>query len=273
VAPRALVFPRDLSGAAAAGLTVGSARVGEWYLDAEPPSSPLGGELTGLPYSALPPLNELLPWSGTESAVVPLQARLRGTGPASPALLLRERRGGRVAVALTTGWWRWALRPGPAEESYGRVWSAVAGWLLGGETTPSGRVRPVARVVESGAPIEWTGGSVVPMRVTVLQGESVVTDTTLSTPVPVLRTPMLPPGSYRYVTRAGADSASGRFDVLGSSSELRYARMQLPDSLPAPPGTRSADAGRPLRANPVPWVALIGLLCGEWVTRRRKGLR
>jgi hypothetical protein len=149
----------------------------------------------------------------------------------------------------------------------------VAGWLLGGDAAPSGRVRPVARVVESGAPVEWTGGSIAPMRVTVLDGERVVTDTTLATPVAALRTPILSPGSYRYVTRAGADSASGRFDVQGSSAELRHPRMPVPDSLSAPPGARAAEAGVPLRAHPVPWIVLIGLLCGEWVTRRRKGLR
>jgi hypothetical protein len=218
-------------------------------------------------------LMELLPVTAAESAIAPLQVRLRGTGPASPPLLLSERAGGRVAVALASGWWRWALRPGPDEETYGRVWSAVAGWLLGGDATPSGRVRPVSRVVPSGGPVEWTGGGIAPMRVTVLEGERVVTDTTLSDPVAALRTPMLPPGSYRYVTRAGADSASGRFDVQGSSAELRHPRMEMPDSISAPPGARSADGGRPLRAHPVPWVILIGLLCGEWVTRRRKGLR
>jgi hypothetical protein len=271
---RALVLPRDAEGAAAAGVNVGSSRPGEWYVDAEPPSSPLGGELTGLPYAALPPLTGLLPWSATESGFAPLQVRLRGVGPAEPALLLVERGGGRAAVALTAGWWRWALRPGADEEAYARVWSAVAGWLLGGEDAPSGRVRPVTRVVEAGAPIAWTGGGTAPIRVTVTaEGGGVVTDTTLSTAVASLRTPMLPPGSYRYVTQAGADSVSGRFDVQGSSAELRHPRAQMPDSLPAPPGARADEPGRPLRAHPVPWVLLIGLLCGEWVTRRRRGLR
>ena len=272
-AARVLLFPRDLEGAAAGGIATGSVRGGEWYLDPEPPTSPLTGELVGLPYPALPPLGDLLPLSGGSDAAAPLQLRLRGTGPASPALVLRERDGGRIAVALATGWWRWALRPGADEEAYGRVWSAVAGWLLGGEAAPSGRVRPLARLVDAGATVEWTGSTVAPVRVTVYDGDRVVTDTTLSEPARTLRTPTLPPGSYRYVTRAGADSVSGRFDVQGSSAELRHARMQLPDSIAAPPGARADQAGRPLRANPVPWLLLIGLLCGEWVTRRRKGLR
>jgi len=272
-APRALVFARDPAGALAAGLFVDTPRAGEWYLDAEPPASPLAAALIGLPYPALPPLGELLPWSGAGAASAPLEARLRGAGPTQAALVLRERSEGRVAVALASGWWRWALRPGAAEEAYSRVWSAVAGWLLAGEVTPFGRIRPTERVVEGGAPIAWTGGSVAPIRVTVLQGEHVVTDTSLARPVAALRTPPLPPGSYRYLTRAGADSASGRFDVQPSTDELRYPRMALPDSIASPPGTRADPAGRPLRAHPVPWLILIGLLCGEWVTRRRKGLR
>ena len=151
-APRALVFARDPAGALAAGLFVDTPRAGEWYLDAEPPASPLAAALIGLPYPALPPLGELLPWSGAGAASAPLEARLRGAGPTQAALVLRERSEGRVAVALASGWWRWALRPGAAEEAYSRVWSAIAGWLLAGEVTHSGRIRPTERVAEGGSP-------------------------------------------------------------------------------------------------------------------------
>jgi hypothetical protein len=50
--------------------------------------------------------------------------------------------------------------------------------------------------------------------------------------------------------------------------------MDVPAVVPAPPGRRADDAERrPLRAHPAPWLVLLGLLCGEWVMRRRKGLR
>ena len=272
-APRVLVFARDAEGAAAVGVATGAPRAGEWYLDAEPPPSPLAGELFGSAYAALPPLLELLPVAGAEPGSGPLEARLRGTGPARPTLLLRDRAGGRAAVALASGWWRWALRPGVDEEAYARVWSAVAGWLLGGDAAPPVRVRPVTRVVEVGTPIAWTSGGVAPIRVTVFGGDRVVTDTTLAEPVASLRTPPLAPGSYRYVTRTGPDSVTGRFDVRGASSEFRHARMELPDPIAASADADFESAGRALRAYPAPWLILLALLCAEWVTRRRKGLR
>ncbi len=272
-APRVLVFARDAEGAAAVGIATGGPRAGEWYLDAEPPPSPLAGELSGPAYAALPPLLELLPVALTEPGSGPLEARLQGSGPARSTLLLRERAGGRAAVALASGWWRWALRPGADEEAYARVWSAVAGWLLRGDAAPPARVRPVTRVVEGGTPIAWTSGGVVPIRVTVFGGDRVVTDTTLAEPVASLRTPPLTPGSYRYLTRAGPDSATGRFDVRGTSSELRHARMELPDPIAVSADADSESAGRALRAHPAPWLILVALLCAEWVTRRRKGLR
>jgi hypothetical protein len=270
---RVLVFTRDADGARMAGVQGAAPVAGEWYVDSDPPPSVLAGELSGLPYPALPPLVELMPWSGTDGASAPLEARLRGTGPAEPVLLLRERAGGRVAVVMASGWWRWALRPGPAEEAYGRIWSAVVGWLLGGDAAPSGRVRPLARVVEAGAPVGWTGGGVAPVRITVSDDARTVLDTTVLDAAPTLRTPPLPAGAYRYVTRAGADSASGRFDVMGAVDELRHPRATLPDSIATPAGERADAAGRPLRAYGAPWLVLIGLLCGEWITRRRRGLR
>jgi hypothetical protein len=37
---------------------------------------------------------------------------------------------------------------------------------------------------------------------------------------------------------------------------------------------REVDAGgRPMRTHPLPYLLVIGLLCGEWIVRRRSGLR
>jgi hypothetical protein len=70
------------------------------------------------------------------------------------------------------------------------------------------------------------------------------------------------------------DSTGGRFDVRAPADELRHPSMDVPAVVPAPPGRRADDAERrPLRAHPAPWLVLLGLLCGEWVMRRRKGLR
>lgn len=273
-APRVLIFANDPDGARAAGIGAGGAQAGEWYVGREPPASAIAAELAGLAYPVLPPLGELLRWGGGDGASAPLDARLRGAGAPEAALLLRERAdGGRVAVAMASGWWRWALRPGPAEEAYRRVWSAVAGWLLASDAGSAGQVRPVARVIEEGAPVEWTGGGVGPLGITVTGDGRVVMDTTLAGPAQGLRAPPLPEGTYRYVVRAGSDSVSGRFDVLSASAELWLRRAVLPDSDGSAARARDEGPGRPLRTYAAPWLILIGLLCGEWVMRRRRGLR
>ena len=270
---RVLMFARDQAGAAAAGIATASPQSGEWDVDPEPRASPLAGDLSGVRFQGLPPLVELLPRLGLERGAVPLMARLRGSEPPAPALILREREEARVVVVLASGWWRWALRPGVAEEAYGRVWSAVAGWLLATGPVGSGRVRPQERVVGPGAPVRWSGGGVVPLRLTLFAGDSVVADTTLAEPVEEFATPALSPGSYRYRAVAEADTTSGRFDVHAPSPELRHPRMQLPDSLPAGPGQSGRARARPLRAHPAPYLLLLVLLCWEWIGRRRKGLR
>lgn len=273
---RTLVFVSDSVGAVAVGVRVMSSQSGEWYLDTEPPPSPLLADLAGLQFQALPPLTDVFRHTSVLDGVAPLAVRLRGTGRAESALVLREREGGRAAVVLATGWWRWALRPGPAKEAYGRVWSSVAGWLTAGGPLPSQRIRPTNRVVPPGVAVEWTSSGVAPLRLTVfaLPGDSVVTDTALTQPVEALRTSGLVPGSYRYRAVSGSDSTAGRFDVYTTSAELRHLRMDVPDSIPPPPGRREeGGTGRLLRAHPLPYLLLLGLLCSEWVVRRRKGLR
>lgn len=275
-ASRTLVFVNDPAGAGAVGVRVVSSQSGEWYLDTEPPPSPLLADLAGLRFQELPPLTDVFRRASVLGGVAPLAVRLRGTGRTESAIVLREHEGGRAAVVLATGWWRWALRPGPAKEAYGRVWSSVAGWLTAGGPLPSQRVRPTNRVVPPGVAVEWTSSGVSPLRLTVfaLPGDSVVADTALVQPAEVLRTPGLVPGSYRYRAVSGSDTTAGRFDVYATSAELRHLRMDVPGYIPSPPGRREeGSAGRPLRAHPLPYFLLLGLLCSEWVVRRRKGLR
>ena len=71
-----------------------------------------------------------------------------------------------------------------------------------------------------------------------------------------VRTPALPPGSYRYRVGSGADTTGGRFDVGGPSAELQHAGAALPDSVPAPPRSAEEQGGRPLRTHPVPYLLL-----------------
>ncbi len=86
---------------------------------------------------------------------------------------------------------------------------------------------------------------------------------------------VMAPGLYGYqaLNMAGEVLATGRFDVSAVSSEM-IPTPTLPEVMT--PGVSvlvEEPGGRPLRTSPWPYLLLITLLCGEWVVRRRIGLR
>ena len=87
---------------------------------------------------------------------------------------------------------------------------------------------------------------------------------------------VLPPGLYEYtVTGSAADTlGSGQFDVSAATAEMLPGRAE-PDAptRTATLAASAAGAGRPLRTSPWPYLLVILLLCGEWIVRRRSGLR
>ncbi len=271
--PRRLVFPDGRGGAERAGIEIQDVRDGEWYASADVPVSPVAGAFVGLSLQGLPPLSNLLiPESGSGS--VPLVGQLRGAGAGEGVIELHRTRQGRVAVALASDWWRWAMRE-EGREPYRRLWSAVAGWLLQEDGVSSSVVRPMAQVVDRGAAPRWVlpadstevrlemeseAGEVVE---SLLRGSGEVT------------TEVLEPGMYewRAMTTDGDTVQRGRFDVAGTTDE-----MSPPVFVPTVVGLPSTEAGnegfgRPLRTHPLPYLLMIFLLCTEWVIRRRTGLR
>jgi hypothetical protein len=129
--------------------------------------------------------------------------------------------------------------------------------------------------------VEWLArslaGDSVQLRIT--KGDSAVVDTLLHVPEDgVLATPSLPPGAYDYLAHAGSRGGvvvQGSFDVESHTDELRHPPAHdLPSVAAASlPGEAAAGGRRPLRTHPLPYFLLLGLLCGEWIGRRRKGLR
>jgi hypothetical protein len=273
--PDALLLD-DPSAAEMLGLSTGDPRDGEWYVSADIPTSPIAGSLTGMDFQGLPPVTDVLLPTDPARVRGSLFVQLRGAGPLEAMVHLEEDEGGRTAVLLASGLWRWAARDS-GREAYRHVWSGIAGWLLGGESVLGAQPRPVRWVVERGEPVSWTAPvDGVERTLTVTSGDALIAEETIldrST----FETGVLPPGQYDYVVRdtAGDTLASGRFDVAERTAEMAAPAFVAEDSQLAD-GSGSEvdrDPGAPLRTEPWPYLLVIGLLCGEWIGRRRSGLR
>ncbi|MEJ2539561.1 MAG: hypothetical protein P8188_06270 [Gemmatimonadota bacterium] len=264
----------------------GSVQAGEWFVDPEVPPSPLAGELAGLALTGLPPLSDrVTPDEGPGATVLEIQRG--GSGEPLPAVTLRERRGGREAIAWAAGFWRWGFRAGEPREVYRRLWSGVAGWLLAGDSGAMSEVglAPARTVVAPGAPLPWRAGPAAGGRMTV----TLVPDS-LGAPGGVPDTVAVDSLGRAAVT---APALAGRYrwraEVLEGDGEGRVRSGLLVVEEPAldlqPPRAVSlldatggiagvpAGSGRPLRTHPAPYLLLMLLLAAEWLGRRRSGLR
>lgn len=271
---RRIVFPVDPDAASLVGLQTEGPRAGEWYVSPDVPTSPIAGSLVGASFDGLPPLGRLLV-STTPLASAPLHVQLRGAGAPESAFVLSARAGGRTVVAMASGFWRWAMRDG-GRETYRRLWSGAAGWLLSDRGIAAAEPRPVRWVFARDMPIEWRMPvDTAHLRVRIETGDSVVRDTLVAGGAPVaLRE--LPPAPYRYavLTASGDTVGSGRFDVATTTLEMAHRRdTTVLDAATAAGAGGDADAGSPLRTMPWPYLLIITLLCAEWIARRRSGLR
>jgi hypothetical protein len=271
---RKVLMVADVGGAALVGVGASAVRPGEWYASADVPPSPIAGSLSGVALQGLPPLTDVVvadEWGGE----APLLLQLRGAGPPEAAILLTEPPSGRTAIALASGFWRWAVRDN-GREPYRRLWSGVVGWLLADRTVTAAEARPTRWVVDRGQPVTWSlPADSLDARLTVRFADTVVVDTSLASG-DTRASGVLPPATYTYsvVNAAGDTVGAGRFDVAEATEEM----LPLPDLPPvaaratAQPGVESAP-GRPLRTLPWPYLLVITLLCVEWIGRRRSGLR
>ena len=241
---------------------------GDWYLS-QADASPVAGAFLGQPVDSFPPAFLLTPMESGPRDWVALYAQLGRRGPQRPAVFGRqEGRVRRVTVAVE-GLWRWPFRGGSSEQSY-RSWvAATTSWLLGGVDSARGVARPVQAVVQNGRPVmfEWLGpGSAIPQAVLLSTSAGQRTDTLRFAGDG--RAPVwLHPGQYRYQLSGGG---VGTLAMEQYSDEL----------LPRPVGL-TAHAGRDARTSTRStardWLWLFGVcilaLSGEWLARRRLGLR
>lgn len=275
--PRRLFLPRGTGSIPGLPVRVVAPLEGEWYPVAPPPPGPAARLLAGLAVEDLPPLTALYSLEGGDApgTWVPLRGRRGRRGEDRP-LALAGGEGRRWAVAAGEGYWRWALREGVPRRVYEALVGAVAGWIVEG-----GTVRPV-ELEGRPRPSEALGWRVAPgvsgLRVAVRDsaGETVWTgeweDPSARVPGPVPphgdasfeATGRTPDGAFRTVRPFRAEPEAGEL---------------LPRALPPPLaraaiGSEEAGDGPPGRGRAVwPFVAAALLLCGEWVWRRRIGLR
>jgi hypothetical protein len=166
------------------------------------------------------------------------------------------------------GLWRWAFRGGSSEQSY-RTWVATtASWLLGGADAARGNVRAVRAVVSNGRPLlfEWTGAGRAAPTPVAWSGVRPRTDT-LRFDGSGRAAVWLPPGEYRYRLAGGG---GGTVAVEAFSEELLPHRVTV-----AAHEARMSPASQRRAARDRLWlfaVCVMGL-AGEWIARRRLGLR
>ena len=289
-AGRLLLFPA--APLDALPVSIGPERPGDWYVVADVPSSPVAPLMAGMAPGDAPPLTALRPGTtAPEGFWSPLMARLGRRGPPQPVVLAGAVDGRRIAVATGEGYWRWAFAGGASRDVYERLWAAVGGWLMAeaGATAADG-VRPADRVLPRGRPVEWVvPGGVDSLRVSMRPvGDTAggaSTDTVVAVEGARAYTASPSPGTYAYTVAAADGSAvggSGELAVESYSPEFTRPSVSLEPVDGAVEGAEGEGAGRrerplrqgrPLHTAAWPYVLVILLLCGEWILRRRWGLR
>ena len=241
---------------------------GDWYLS-QSDASPLAGAFLGQPVDSFPPSTALTPIQTTPGEWVALFAQLGRRGPNRPAITGRQDgRVRRVTVAVE-GLWRWPFRGGSSEQSY-RSWvAATASWLLGSTDSSEGVTRPIQAVVQNGRPVvfEWLGAGPPVAQPILWSGREGQTSDTLEFGGDGRATVWLRPGEYRYRLGGGA---------TGLAAVEPYSEELLPRPIALEPHAgRETRAGA--RSTARDWLWLFALcvlaLSGEWLARRRLGLR
>lgn len=272
--PRTLVFgvgPGPLPGT---DLALRGPLPGEWYPTPPIPPSPAAALLVEAELEALPPMRELYAVEGEVRWSV-LEGQRGRQGERRPLLVADEAGGRRTAVATGAGWWRWAFREGAPRRVYEGALSGLVGWLLE-DATP--RLVTVVPPDRPGGRIEWRVRSTVrDLRIDVVDaaGDSVWSGA-WERPPERIAGPPLSAGLHRVRVAArgpgGTVEEERPLEVEPERGELLPRPVPPPTLVPAAPLPREADAGR--RPRPVwPFAVAALLLCGEWIWRRRLGLR
>lgn len=241
---------------------------GEWFATAAP-LSPMSTPLSGTAWDSLPPLDVsgALPPNAEFEVLETRRARRLDQRVA----IVGWERPRRVVVAGASGFWRWRFRGGVGGDAFTAVWGSILDWLAG-ERADARAAYPVRSAVRAGEMVQWRRGvgsdSVVPAvlvrRGGTESGDSLVLRFGSGNGFTQQVAP--PPGSYDVRTTGGTSLL-----VVNPSAELLPRRP----TVQAGAIGSGATLGEAPRARDVSWLFAVALLalCGEWLVRRRVGLR
>lgn len=240
-------------------------RGGEWFVTGAPPS-PVAASLSGIAWDSLPPLEVVsaLPagdWTG-------LEAR-RSRRFERRAVIVGYERPRRVVLVGASGFWRWRFRAGTSADAFASVWGSLLDWLAA-ERPDIRSALPVEGVMRAGEPVRWRRGgadSVVAVNLR-RRGAAGVDSITLhfAPGQTIAESGPLVAGVYEASARGGSSLM-----VVNASRELVPARPTVRAGRVGA-GSASSDARR-ARTVGLLFALAIVFLCGEWVLRRRLGLR
>ena len=243
-----------------------SAGAVEWYPVAAPPS-PVAAALSGVPWDSLPPLAVGASAPAGEWTALVAQ---RGRQFERQGVIAGREEPRRRAVVAASGLWRWRFRGGVAGDAFAALWGGLFDWLAA-ERRDARAVVPEAALLRAGEPVRWRrGGADSAVRV-VLRRRGAPDSTVLAlrfvAGVPVATSPALPPGVYDARVPGGVAVLA-----VNASRELLPRR---PAVASGPVGAAPAPAGvaPSLRAQWWAFALVVGVLCVEWLLRRRAGMR
>jgi hypothetical protein len=238
---------------------------GEWYPSGAP-ASPLSGVMAAVPFDTLPPVMAGAPAQGDW---VGLEAR-RGREMMRRPLVVGRDAPRRVVTVTASGFWRWRFRGGASADAYAALLGGIFDWLAAERADRRGAV-PDEGIIRAGQPIRWRRGSSADslVRVSLRRRGEASADSLVLRFAPgttIQESAPLRAGVYEISVPGGQALLP-----VNASSELLPERARLASSAV---GRRSslADA-RGARGNGWLYALTIALLCGEWVLRRRMGLR
>jgi hypothetical protein len=272
--PRKLVFstgPGDVPGVTATPETLLD---GEWYPEQPAASAPTSALLSGLQLAELPPIHDVLLLGGSWEWAS-LMSRRDRRGEARPLAVAGRGGGARWALVVGSGYWRWGFRGGEARRVYEGLFGGIAGWLLEGVQR---RAVDLAEVPTSAAPARWrVGPGITDLAITVYDsaGRTVWAER-WEEPEALVMGPSLPAGPASF--EAVGEGPEGRLRierpmvVRVGGAELEPKPLRPEIALPASGG--GVEGEPPRRSRAVwPFALAIVLFGGEWIWRRRIGLR